>query len=92
MSIETNNQRAYVYTGPGAIRTEDGIRSNIDAGCDNSRSFIASVGWLRCQAADAHRLMLLTEYEAQKAEAAVVADVPKKKPKAKPKAKAKPKT
>lgn len=69
MGVETSNLKHYVFTGPLAIRTEDGVRTNIDAGDDTSRPFLASIGWLKQHRALHHRLQLLSEYEAQKAEA-----------------------
>lgn len=70
MSRETSTQKQYVYTGSGACRTEDGLRTSIDGGDDTSRPFVASVGWLQRHAPIRHLLKPLVAYEADKAKAA----------------------
>lgn len=86
MGRETSTQKTYVYTGPGTIRTEDGLRDNIEAGTDKSRAFVASNGWVRRHARIAYRLMLESEYEAKKVADAkkAKAEASKKEEKAKP--------
>ena len=69
MSRETSTQKQYVYTGPTACRTEDGLRTNIDGGDDTSRPFVASVGWLQRHAPIRHLLKPLDAYKADKVKA-----------------------
>lgn len=69
MSRETSTSKLHVYTGSGAIRTEDGLRTNIDAGNDDSKPFVASVGWLRRHTPVRHLLKTLEAHKADKVKA-----------------------
>lgn len=70
MGRENSTQKWYVYTGPDVIRTDDGLRTNINGDEDTAKPFIASVGWLRRHRPIHHRLMTLEEYEASQKKAA----------------------
>ena len=84
---ETSTQKWYVYTGTGAIRTEDGTRTSIAGDEGTARPFVASVGWLRRHAPVKHRLIPLEDWKAAQQEHEAKADEPaEKEPEAKPEA------
>ena len=79
---ETSTQTWYVYTGDAPIRTDDGIRTNINGDEDTAKPFVASVGWLRRHAPISHRLVTLEEHKANQEKAK--ANKPKPEPKPEP--------
>lgn len=60
------DRKKYVYTGPGAYLTEDGVRTNIEEGGEFGVPFMASERWMARRHMLKHRFPLYDDWFKEK--------------------------